>query len=149
MSDSRLGYKPTSSPCPRSSLTYGHRFVRFSHSQNSPCVGFCETCSLECTRHEINIYTLSTSLSPVHDLTQLPPLHLVCVRLESPQYLPLCLSELRHLLPSIPLRPLFIPYNKKKISSTQVHGFLPQPNLVHPRIRRDICIFTIVCLTVD
>jgi hypothetical protein len=58
-----------------------------------------------------NVHPLP-SPSPGHDL---PPIHLVCVRLESPQSLTLCLSELRHLLPSIPLRPLFIRYNKKKI----------------------------------
>ncbi len=71
---------------------------------------FCETYWLLCTGQQSSIYTLSTSLSLWHDL---PPLHPVCEKLQSPQALALWLSQHRHILPSSPIGPRFIRYNKQ------------------------------------
>ena len=46
--------------------------------------------------------TISTSLSPGQDL---PSLHLLCVRIQSPHVVSPCLSWHRHLIPSYPLSP--------------------------------------------
>jgi hypothetical protein len=56
-------------------------------------------------------FTLSTSHSSVNDL---PLLHLVCEKLQSPNSPTLCLSWHRHLLSSPPLTPRIIRYNKIK-----------------------------------
>jgi hypothetical protein len=101
-------------PVPRihSSHTYSQRSIGYHHTPSSgEIVKTKRSWVCYSVWHQCIIYILSTSLSLGHDL---PPLHLVCERLQSLQTLTLCLSENRHLLPSSPLSLHFIRYNKHR-----------------------------------
>ncbi len=105
--------------------------VSWATQRQSSCLILCDHMvivylSVQSITHCI-MCTLSTSLSPGHDL---PPPHLVCVRLQSPLPFPPCLSQHRHLPPSFPLSPLFLRYNK---NTWKVQGGKCQPKTMTSR----------------